>query len=242
MPIAAVALGGLAWVSFGFMLLGVVGFVSCIWSLSRLRQARRVIEAAERMERVSLRHVIRRYVPPALRSHHRAEEMLLAKQTIGARQPRSRRWAVASAVLVVCSAAVTALLAHRNLQAIRVAGAPVRTGDALTMIQGVWGWRADFSRSCSENPHSISVSSDHKRLSIHYARSRPAADFDVVSVQRDTIVLSAPGPGANPISIFIKLLTADTYIANTSYQPLETTGAIERCRDENTQDASPTKR
>jgi hypothetical protein len=109
------------------------------------------------------------------------------------------------------------------------------------MIQGVWGWRADFSRSCSENPHSISVSSDHKRLSIHYARSRPAADFDVVSVQRDTIVLSAPGPGANPISIFIKLLTADTYIANTSYQPLETTGAIERCRDKNTQDAGPTK-
>jgi len=239
MPIAAVALDGLAWVSFGFMLLGVLGFVSCIWSLSRLRQARRVIEAAERMERISLRHVIRRYVPRALRSHHRAEAMLLAKQTIGARQPRWRRWAIASAVLVVCSAAATALLAHRNLQAIRVAGAPVRTGDALTMIQGVWGWRADFSRSCSENPHSISVSSDHKRLSIHYARyarSRLAADLDVVSVQRE------PGPGANPISTSIKLLTADTYIANTSDQPFSTTGTIERCRDENTQDASPTKR
>lgn len=242
MPIAAVALGGLAWVSFGFMLLGVVGFVSCMWFLSRLRQARRVIEAAERMERVSVRYVIRRYVPRALRSHQRAEEMLLAKQTIDARQPRWRRWAIASAVLVVCSAAATALMAHRNLQAIRVAEAPVGAGDALTKIQGVWGWRADFSQSCSENPQSISVSSDRKRLSVHYARSQRAADFDVVSVQPDTIVLSAPGPGANPISIFIKFLTADTYIANNSYEPLETTGVIERCRDANTQDASSTKR
>src|SRR5215469_3547080 len=137
-----VALGGLAWVSFSFMLLGVVGFVSCIWSLSRLRQARRVIEAAERMERISVRHVIRRYVPRTLRSLRRTEAMLLAKQNIDAQQPRWRRWAIISAVLVVCSAAATALLGHRDLQAIRVAGAPVRTGDALTMIQGVWGWRA----------------------------------------------------------------------------------------------------
>ena len=228
--------------SFGLMLLGVVGFVSCIWSLSRLRQARRVIEAAERMERISVRHVIRRYVPRTLRSLRRTEAMLLAKQNIDAQQPRWRRWAIISAVLVVCSAAATALLGHRDLQAIRVAGAPVRTGDALTMIQGVWGWRADFLQSCSENPQSISVSSDHKRLSVHHARSWPDANFDIVSVQPDRIVLSAPGRGATPIWVFIKFLTADTYIANNSYQPLETTGVIERCRDENTQNASPTKR
>jgi hypothetical protein len=230
MPIAAAALHGLAWVSFGFMLLGVAGFIFCLWSLSRLRHDRRVIEAAEKMGAISPRRVIRRYVPRALRSHHRAEGMALAKQTIDSRRSWRRRWTVASAVLVIGSAATTALFAHRNLQTIQVAGAPVLAGDALTMIQGVWGWRADFLRSCSENPQSISVSSDHKRLSIHYAKSQGAAEFDVVSVQPDTMMLSASAPGGYPISIFIKFLTADTYIANTSYRPLQSTGVIERCR------------
>jgi hypothetical protein len=157
MLIAAAALHGPAWVSFGFMLLGAVGFIFCLWSLSRLRQDRRIIEAAEKMEAISPRRVIRRYVPRALRSHHRAEEMALAKQTIHTPRSWRRRWAVASAVLVIGSAAATALFAHRNLQAIGVAGAPVLAGDALTMIQGVWGWWADFLRSCSENPHPSST-------------------------------------------------------------------------------------
>jgi hypothetical protein len=212
------------------MLLGVVAFIFCLWSLSRLRQDRRIIEAADRMEVISPRRVIRRYVPRALRSHHRTEEMVLAKQTIDTRRSWRRRWTVASAVLVIGSAAATALFAHRNLQTIQVAGAPVLAGDALTMIQGVWGWRADFLRSCGENPQSISVSPDRKRLSIHYARLPSAADFDVVSVEPAAIVLSSSGPAGHPISIFIKFLTADTYIANTSYLPLQSTGVIERCR------------
>jgi hypothetical protein len=236
MPVTAAALSGLAGVSFGLMLLGVAGVAFCIWSLSRLRQDCRVIEAAERMEGVNLRHVIRRYVPRALRSHHRADEILLAKQIIEARQPWWKRWAIASAVLVICSAATTALVAHRNLQAttmIRVAGTPVHVGDVLTLIQGVWGWRSDSLRSCSENPQSISVSLDHKRLSVHYMKpiaGNSALDFDIVSVRPDTIVLSAPRLGVGPISIFIKFLTADTYMANNSAQPLQTTGVIERCR------------
>jgi len=230
MPIAAAALHGLAWVSFGIVLVGVAGLVFCLWSLSRLRQDRRVIEAGEKMEAINPRRIIRRYVPRPLLSHRRAEEILLAKQAIDARQPWQRRWAIASAVLVICSAAATALFAQRNLQAIRIAGASVSVGDALTRIQGIWGWRADSSRSCSENSQTISVSSDRKKLSIRYARSPRATDFDVVSVEPDAIVLSGPGPGAHPISVFIKFLTADTYIANNSYQPLQTTGVIERCR------------
>jgi hypothetical protein len=120
---------------------------------------------------------------------------------------------------------------------IRVAGTPLRGGDALTMIQGVWGWRADFMRSCSENPQSISVSFDRKRLSVHYmkpigGKSELLRDFEfeVVSIQPDTIVLSALRPGPYAISTFIKFLTADTYVANNSDHPLQTTGVIERCR------------
>jgi hypothetical protein len=149
-----------------------------------------------------------------------------------------------SAGLLVCFAGVTAFFVHRNLRATTVTPAAAKVlpgGDALSTIQGVWGWRADFLQSCAQNPQVISVSSDRKRLSMHYTKPVPAGakslqdvDFDVVSVQPDTLVLSAPvsatGPIPHPVSISIKFMDANTYIASSSARPLQTTGVIERCR------------
>ena len=148
-----------------------------------------------------------------------------------------------SAGLLVGSAGATAFFVHRNLQATtvtRVAARALPGGDALATIQGVWGWRADFLQSCGQNPQTISVSPDRRKLSMHYAKPVPAGaktlqdvDFDVVSAQPDTLVLapvSATGPIPHPVSISIKFLDANTYIANNSDRPLQTTGVIERCK------------
>ena len=56
-------------------------------------------------------------------------------------------------------------------------------------------------------------------------------DYDVVSTQPDVLVLKAPivHRDAQP-SVSIKFLDADTYIATSSSQPFQTTGAIERCK------------
>ncbi len=244
MPVVAAALTGLAAVSFGLLLLGVAGAAFSVWSLLRLRRDYLAAEAAERLEAVNLSYVVRRYVPRRLRSHRRAEELALAKQFIDARRPGWKRWAIASAALVACSASATAFLGYRNMHAKSEIRAEVKTlpsGDALATIQGVWGWRADFLQSCTENPQVISVSSDHKKLSLHYAKplvsaSPPLKDFDyaVVSVQPDTIVLSGPLSAARsnlrPASITIKFLDANTYTATASDRPLQTTGVIERCK------------
>lgn len=244
MPAVSAALDGLAAVSFGLTLLAIAGAVFSIWSLAQLRQHYRAVEAAEKLPSVNLSPVVRRYVPRALRSHRRAEEALLCKQFISARRPRWQRSTMIFAGLMVCCAAATAFFAHRNLEAKavpRAAVAALSGGDALATIQGTWGWRADFMQSCAQNPQVISVSADRKRLSMHYTKPIPSGtralqdvDFAVVSVQSDALVLSPPaaatGPVPHPVSISIKFLDANTYIATNSDRPLQSTGVIERCR------------
>ncbi|HEY2618492.1 MAG TPA: hypothetical protein VGI78_14225 [Acetobacteraceae bacterium] len=239
MPVVAAALSGLAGVSFALLLLGVAGAAFSVWSLSRLRRDHLVVEAAETLATVNLSHVVRRYVPRRLRSHRRSEELLLARQIIDARLPRWKRWAIVSAVLMVCSAGAAAFFVHRNLHAasvVQVAAKALPSGDALAAIRGVWGWRSDFLRSCTENPQVISVSPDRATLSVHYAKpispaaTAPIFDYDVVSTQPDVLVLKGPMSTARPPSVTIKFLDADTYIATSSSQPFQTTGAIERCR------------
>ncbi len=73
---------------------------------------------------------------------------------------------------------------------------------------------------------------------MHYAKpiligTEPMRDFKygVVSTQPGMLLLSVPvNPALRPISISIRFLNADTFIATSSNQPLQTTGAIERCR------------
>jgi hypothetical protein len=244
LPVVAAALSGLASISFALMLLGVAGAAYSFWSLLRLRRDHLVVEAAERLATVNLSHVVRRYVPRRLRSHRRSEELLLARQIIDARRPGWKRWAIVSAVLVVCSASATTFFIHRNLRAttvIRADAQALPSGDALVAIQGVWGWRADFLQSCTENPQAISVSPDRRKLSVHYAKPISSAlppqqdfDFDIVSTQPDMLVLSGPvsatRPNLHSASVSIKFLDADTYIATNSDRPSQTTGTIERCK------------
>jgi hypothetical protein len=236
LPDLPAALGGLAGVSFSLMLVGLAGAAVSLWSLLRLRQHYRVAEAAERLEPVRFNYVVRRYVPRAQRSHQRAEEILLAKQGIAARMPGWKRWALMSAVVAVAFAGVTAFLGYRNLRALpapRIAARPQPKIEALTAIQGVWGWRADFQQSCAQNPQSISLSADRRKLSVHYAKPLATGsefDFNIVSAQPDGLVLSGPISSARPASVTIRFLDADTYVATNSERPLGSTGVIERCR------------
>jgi hypothetical protein len=240
LPVVAAALSGLAGVLFALMLLGAAGAAFAVWSLSRLRRDYLVVEAAERLAAINVTHIVRRYVPRRLRSHRRSEELLLAKQIIDARRPGWKRWVIVSAVLVVCSASAATFFIRRNLHTsglTQVAVNALPSGDALAAIQGVWGWRSDFLRSCTENPQRITVSPDRATLSVHYAKpissSAPSLrdfDYDVVSTQPDVLVLKGPMSAARPPSVSIKFLDADTYIATSSSQPFQTTGAIERCK------------
>lgn len=234
------------WVVFTIVVtLGaVVGTLLAVALLWRLRRDYRVIEAAERFEAVDLTTVVKRYVPSELQTQKAAEEMAIAKQVIGSRWPRWNRIAVVSGIIVVCSAIAASYTVHRNLQAIalaRSAAKPALNLDVLKVIQGVWGWRADFEQSCENNPQTISVTSDQKKLTVHYAKPykgpsgiHTELNFDVVSTKPDMLVLSDPasvGPDkARPTEVYIKFIEANSFSLSRSDEPLGSSGTIARCQ------------
>lgn len=225
------------------MLLAAAALVHCVQMLMRLRQHYRVVEAAERLEVVNLSHVVRLYVPREHQTNRGAEEMVLAKQGIEARRLPWRRRAFASAALTLAFAGLTTFLAHRPPPTTPVVPTMAKARpsvDALAAIEGVWGWRANATQSCDENPQAISVSADHTKLSVRYSKplGGPGAptkfDYDVVSKEPNMLVLAGPlspdHPNARVPQVTIRFLDTNTYTANVSNRPFQSTGAVERCQ------------
>jgi hypothetical protein len=219
------------------------GVVIAITLLLRYRIDWRVIEAAERLEAVDLTSVVKRYVPSELQTQRSADEIAVAKQVIAVRRRRWKRIAVISGMLMLCCAAAATYSTRRNLQAAavaRLAAKPKVNLDVLKAIQGVWGWRADFLQSCSENPQTVSVTPDRKKLSVLYAK--PFLDgstfvtnleYEVVLAKPDSIVLSelnSAAPG-NPRSnrVYVQFLDANTFSLSRSDEPMKSSGTVERC-------------
>jgi hypothetical protein len=109
--------------------------------------------------------------------------------------------------------------------------------DVLKTVQGVWGWRADALESCQENPQTISVTPDRKKLSVRYSKpfqngaaSVTNLDFDVVSTKPDVLVLSLPNAStATRLVVTLQFLDADTFSLTRSDEPMKTSGTIVRC-------------
>lgn len=203
-----------------------------------------MIEAGERFEAVDLTTVVKRYVPSELQTQKAAEEMAVAKQVIVSRWPRWKRIAIVSGIIVVCGATAASYAVHRNLQAIALARStakPALNLDVLKVVQGVWGWRADFEQSCEQNPQTISVTPDQKKLTVRYAKpykketkTYTELDFDVISTKPDMLVLSDPGTATpdkpDPARVYVQFIDANSYAVSRSDEPLGSSGTIARCQ------------
>ena len=210
----------------------------------RLSADHRVIEAAERFEAVDLSSVVKRYVPPQQQTQRAAEEMAIARQVIDARRPRWRRAGIISAVVMLCGVGASAFSIERDLRASPARSAakkPAANLDALKDIQGVWGWRADFQQSCQENPQTISVAPDGKKVSVRYAkpyhhgsRVTTNVDFDVVATKPDELVLSrsdaASSTEASPIRVHFRFIDENAFAMSWSNDATASSGTIARCR------------
>jgi hypothetical protein len=215
---------------------GIAGASFGVAMSRRLHADRRVIEAAERFEAVNLTTVIKRYVPPEQQSQKVAEEMAIARRVIEFRQPRWRRAAVLSAVLMLCGAGATAFALQRDLavpRTAKVAAKPAQSLDAIKAISGVWGWRADALQSCEANPQTIALSRDAKALSIRYAKPLQMAsgavtelNYEVVSVEPNMLVLAKPGSARR---IFFRFIDDNAFAISWSNDPNEASGTIARC-------------
>lgn len=229
-----------AGIAFLLTLGSGVAAVSAVASIWRLRRDIRVIEAAENFAAVDLTTVVKRYVPAEHQTHVARDEMAFAKQAIAARRPRLKRLAAVFTVVLVCSVATAAFSVHRRLEMTASLTAQPRPSlDTLKVIEGVWGWRADFLLSCSENPQTIQVAPDRRTLTIRYAKpyvllgSETSADltFEVVSVKPNVVVLWLANPPAatKPNQIDVQFIDANTMSWSPSSNARVSTGAIERC-------------
>jgi len=231
-----------ATAALALTLAAFAGTVVALVSLRRFRIDWRVIEAAERLESVDLTSVVKRYVPSELQTHKSAEEIAVAKQVIAVRRPRWKRIAVISGIIMLCCAAAATFSPRWNLQAAaaaRLAAKPRLNLDVLKAIQGVWGWRADFLQSCSENPQTVSVTPDRKKLLVRYAKPFldgstlvTELDYEVVLAKPDSIVLLELNPTIPvnpPNKVYVQFLDANTFALSRSDEPMKSSGTIERC-------------
>jgi hypothetical protein len=216
-------------------LAAAAGTAIAVAKFKRLKADYRVIEAGERFEAVDLTTIVKRYVPSERQTQKASEELPIAKQVIGSRRPRCKRTAIIAAVLMLCGAAAVTLSVQRILASLttaQLAAKPPLNLDLLTAIQGVWGWRADVRQSCAVNPQTISVTPDRKTLTVQYAKPvQPDADtsttmnFDVVSATSNLIVLRRP----DSTNMYLRFIDADTITVSRSDEPVDTSGAVERC-------------
>jgi hypothetical protein len=236
----SVAWGIWAAVAIALTLAAAAGTVVAVSRLWRFRRDSLVIAAAERFEAVNLTDVVKRHVPSELQTQNPTDEIAVAKQVIGVRRPHWQRIALASGLVMLCAATAATFSVHRNMQAsaaARLAAKPRLNLDVLKAVQGVWGWRADFLQSCAENPQTVVVASDRKKLSVRYAKpyqdgskAITVLDFDVVSATPDTLVLAEPSSDTpSPAQVYVNFLDANSYSLSRTDAPMRSSGAIERC-------------
>jgi hypothetical protein len=152
-------------------LVALVVVIIFVFQLLRLGRDKKLIEAAERYERVDLQYLMKRYVPLELRNERLRDEIPIAKDQIG----RSiAYWKINSSIVL----AITVLLVISGVLVLRqdILAAPSLQVeaelplDAFGLLSGVWGWKYDFERSCSKNTHRIIVSDRRDRITVTFTQ------------------------------------------------------------------------
>jgi hypothetical protein len=223
-----------------FLLTALIATTVSAVTLYRLRRDRQWAEAAERHERVDLQYLIKKHVPLDRMTEMPTTELPIAKQNI-ARLLRqwTRIFAAATGLCFVGGILVTIAIRHelasaRIEAARRAAAPPIRAAQVnpLVDIVGTWGTPYDFAKSCSQNPRTIRVLDEGRRIVGTFDRPPGAAipqsfEFLVAGTQKNEILLSVP----NVQRMGLKLILDDknTYHMTRSDRPLAVFDIVARC-------------
>ena len=208
--------------------------------LYRLRRDRQWAEAAERHERVDLQYLIKKHVPLDRMSEMPTTELPIAKQNI-ARLLRqwTRIFAAATALCFVGGILVTIAIRHelasaRIEAARRAAAPPIRAAQVnpLVDIVGIWGTPYDFAKSCSQNPHTMRLLDEGRRIAVTFDKPLRAAipksfEWLVVGTQKNEIILSVPNEPRMELKFILD--DKDTYHMTRSDRPMAIFDIVARC-------------
>jgi hypothetical protein len=238
--------GGLSLAALALAAVIVAGVIAAIARLGRLRSDLKSVQAAERHERVDFSGLVIKHVPEDLRTGVVGEEILVIKDQIGRKRSYWRRAGCGLAVLAVVAGGLAVVTMRHSIAVAKALAADEDLSKEVTsLIQGVWGWKYDFERSCEENSQTITVSVAGDRLTVttrkphwngqQYVR---ADEFAILARNRRGLTLGmvgGPAPGDHPterVTWDFVFLDRDTYYVRRSDAPVATTGMIIRCPDQ----------
>lgn len=217
-----------------FLLAGLIATTVSAVVLYRLRRDGQWAEAAERDERVDLQYLMKKHVPLDLRTEMPTTELPIAKQNIARLLRLWKRVIAASTALCVVGAIPATVGIRHELSSRRVEAASKRVASVnpLADIVGTWGTPYDFAYSCSQNPHTMRLLDEGRRIVATFDKPPGAAipqsfEWLVAGTQKNEIILSVPNEPRRRLNFILD--DKDTYHITRSDKPLATFDTAVRC-------------
>jgi hypothetical protein len=183
---------------------------------------------------------MKKHVPRDRMTGMPTTELPIAKQNIARLLLlRKRIIAASTALCIVGVILVTVGIRHElsssRIEAARRAAVPPKRAasvNPMADIVGMWGTPYDFAYSCSQNPHTMRLLDEGRRIAMTFDKPPGAAipqssEWLVVETQKNEITLSVP----NEPRIGLKLILDDknTYHMTRSDQPMALFDIVARC-------------
>jgi hypothetical protein len=217
-----------------FLLTALIAATVSAVVLYRLRRDGQWAEAAERHERVDLQYLMKKHVPLDRMTGMPTTELPIVKQNIARLLRLWKRIVAASTTLCIVGVILVTVGIRHDLSSGWIEAAPKRAASVNPMadIVGTWGTPYDFAKSCSQNPHTMRLLDEGRRIAVTFDKPPSAAipqsfEWLVVGTQKNEIILSVP----NEPRIELKLILddKDTYHMTRSDRPMAIFEIVARC-------------
>jgi hypothetical protein len=204
-----------------FLLTALIATTVSAVVLYRLRRDRQWAEAAERHVRVDLQYLMKKHVPLDRMTGMPTTELPIVKQNIARLLRLWKRIIAASTALCIVGVILVTVGIQHELSSERIEAAA--SVNPMADIVGTWGTPYDFAYSCSQNPRTIRVLDEGRRIGVTFDKSPGAAipqsfELLVAGTQKNEILLSVPN--APRMGLKIILDNKDTYHMTRSDQPM----------------------
>jgi hypothetical protein len=181
-----------------------------------------------------LRYLVKKHVPRDRRTGRPTTELPIAKQNIARLLRLWKRIIAASTALCIVGVILVTVGIRHELSSDRIEAATKRAASVNPMadIVGTWGTPYNFAYSCSQNPRTMRVLDEGRRIVGTFDKSPGAAipqsfEFLVAGTQKNEILLSVP----NAPRMGLKLILDDknTYHMTRSDQPTAIFDIVAKC-------------
>ena len=217
-----------------FLLTALIATTVSAVVLYRLRRDRQWAEAAERHVRVDLQYLMKKHVPLERMTGMPTTELPIVKQNIARLLRLWKRIIAASTALCIVGAILVTVGIRHDLSSVRTEAPSKRAASVNPMadIVGTWGAPYDFAYSCSQNPFTLRLLDEGRRIVGTFEKSPGAAipqsfEWLVVGTQKNEIALSVPNEPRAGLKLILD--NKDTYHMTRSDQPLAIFDIAARC-------------